>query len=80
MTFSVSNRHVTGPTIPLFNNWKRSLTLVDDVKKLTVNEVSDAFRKYIGNIVWVYHGDPKKVNALNYINGTIKRADNPVSH
>jgi predicted Zn-dependent peptidase len=62
----------------LFNNWHRSLTLVDDVKKLTVNDVSDAFRKYIGNIVWVYQGDPKKVNPLNYTSG-LKKPDNPVS-
>ena len=63
----------------LFNNWRRSLTLMDDVKKLTVEEVSDAFRKYIGNMVWVYQGDPKKVNPLNYTNGTLHKADNPVS-
>jgi zinc protease len=63
----------------LFNNWRRSLTLVYDVKKLTVDEVSDAFRKYIGNIVWVYQGDPKKVTPVNYINGTLHKADNPVS-
>lgn len=64
----------------LFNNWRRSLTLVDDVKKLTVEEVSDAFRKYIGNIVWVYQGDPKKVNPLNFTNGTLHKGDNPVNH
>jgi len=64
----------------LFNNWKRSLTLVDDVKKLTPEEVSDAFRKYINNIVWVYQGDPKKVNQILYINGTLNKGDNPVSH
>jgi len=63
----------------LFNNWKRSLTFVGDVKKLTTEEVSDAFRKYIGNMVWVYQGDPKKVNPLNYTNGTLHKADNPVS-
>lgn len=63
----------------LFNNWHRALTLVDDVKKLTVEEVSDAFRKYIGNIVWVYQGDPKKVDPLKYTNGTLHKADNPVS-
>jgi zinc protease len=63
----------------LFNNWRRSLTLVSDVKKLTVEEVDNAFRKYIGNIVWVYQGDPKKVNPLSYINGTLHKADNPVS-
>jgi len=53
----------------LFDNWHRALTLVDDVKKLSVSDVSDAFRKYIGNTVWVYQGDPKKVTAQLYING-----------
>jgi zinc protease len=62
----------------IHNNWRRSLTLVEDVKKLTAEQVSDAFRKYIGNIVWVYQGDTKKVNPLLYTNGTIKGADNPV--
>jgi predicted Zn-dependent peptidase len=64
----------------LFDNWRRSLTLVDDVKKLSTEEVSDAFRKYIGNIIWVYQGDPKKVNPLLYTNGTLHKADNPVSN
>ncbi len=53
----------------LFDNWRRALTLVDDVKKLTLTEVNDAFRKYIGSTVWVYQGDPQKVTAQNYING-----------
>ena len=61
----------------LFDNWHRALTLVDDVKKLTTEQVSDAFRKYITNIVWVYQGDPKKVTAQNYING-IDKGGNPV--
>ena len=64
----------------LHNNWKRSLTLANDVKKLTPEQVSDAFRKYIGNIIWVYQGDPKKVNPLLYTNGTLNKGDNPVSH
>ncbi|RYE23115.1 MAG: insulinase family protein [Sphingobacteriaceae bacterium] len=64
----------------LHNNWKRSLTLADDVKKLTTDDVSNVFKKYIGNISWVYQGDPKKVSPVMYINGTIKRADNPVMH
>jgi zinc protease len=62
----------------LFGNWHRALTLVDDVKKLTTEQVSDAFRKYITNIVWVYQGDPKKVTAQNYING-LDKGGNPVS-
>ena len=64
----------------LHNNWKRSLTLAEDVKKLTPTQVSDAFRKYIGNIIWVYQGDTKKVNPLLYTNGTLHKADNPVNH
>jgi zinc protease len=64
----------------LHNNWKRSLTLAEDVKKLTPTQVSDAFRKYIGNIVWVYQGDIKKVNPILFTNGTLNKADNPVSH
>ncbi len=63
----------------LFDNWRRSLTLVSDVKKLTLEEVNDAFRKYIGNMVWVYQGDPKKVNPLNFTNGTLHKPDNPVT-
>jgi zinc protease len=64
----------------LHNNWKRSLTLAEDVKKLTPTQVSDAFRKYIGNVMWVYQGDTKKVNPLLYTNGTLNKADNPVNH
>jgi hypothetical protein len=54
--------------------------LADDVKKLTPDEVNTAFRRYVGNISWVYQGDPKKVDQILYINGTIKRPDNPVNH
>ena len=64
----------------LFNNWKRSLTLVDDVKKLTTEQVNNAFKTYINNIVWVYQGDPKKVNQVLYINGTLNKGENGVSH
>ncbi|RYE36215.1 MAG: insulinase family protein [Sphingobacteriaceae bacterium] len=64
----------------LHDNWKRSLTLANDLKKLTTDDVSNVFKKYIGNISWVYQGDPKKVSPVMYINGTIKRADNPVMH
>ncbi|MCJ8208771.1 insulinase family protein [Mucilaginibacter sp. RS28] len=63
----------------IHSNWRRSLTLAEDVKKLTVAQVNDAFRKYIGNMVWVYQGDTKKVNPLLYTNGTLG-VDNPVSH
>ncbi len=62
----------------LHDDWKRSLTFMDDIKKLTLDDVNTAFRNYIGNIVWVYQGDPKKVTPILYINGTLKKADNPV--
>ncbi|MGI4021511.1 MAG: M16 family metallopeptidase [Janthinobacterium lividum] len=64
----------------LHDNWKRSLTLADDVKNLNTEDVNNAFKKYIGNISWVYQGDTKKVSPIMYINGTIKRGDNPVIH
>jgi len=64
----------------VYGDWKRSVTLVDDVKKLTPENISDAFRKYIGNTIWVYQGDTKKVNPLLYTNGTLHKADNPVSN
>lgn len=62
----------------LFNNWRRALTLVDDVKKLTTEQVNDAFRKYITNIVWVYQGDTKKVTAQNFLKG-VDKGGNPVA-
>jgi zinc protease len=64
----------------LHNNWMRSVTLVDDVKKLSVDDVSNAFRKYIGNIVWVYQGDPAKVNPLLFTNGTLNKGGAPTNH
>ncbi|MDF2432955.1 MAG: zinc protease [Mucilaginibacter sp.] len=62
----------------LHDDWKRSLTLMEDIKKLKLEDVNTAFRNYIGNIVWVYQGDTKKVNPVLFTNGTIKKPDNPV--
>jgi len=45
----------------LHNNWKRSLTFSEDVKKLKTADVNRAFNKYFGNITWVYQGDSTKV-------------------
>jgi zinc protease len=47
----------------LHNNWRRTLTLMNDIGKLTPQEVNKAFNTYIGNFSWVYHGNPNKVNA-----------------
>ncbi len=50
----------------LHNNWRRSLTLNDDIKKLTTADLNRVFNKYITNITWVYQGDPAKVNPELY--------------
>jgi len=64
----------------LHGDWKRSLTLISDVNKVTLQDIDNAFDKYIGNIVWVYQGDIKKVDPTLYKNGTLHQADNPVSY
>ncbi len=50
----------------LHNNWKRSITLNEDFKKLTVKDVNAAFNKYVNNMTWVYQGDPTKVTPSLY--------------
>jgi zinc protease len=62
----------------LHGDWKRSQTVIADVKKITVEDINNAFSKYIGNIVWVYQGDTKKVTPKLYTSGTA-HPDNPVS-
>jgi zinc protease len=47
----------------LHSNWKRALTLSDDVKKVTLPEINAAFNKYMSKMVWAYQGDPAKANA-----------------
>lgn len=47
-------------------SWKRANTIKDDMKKVTLSQLNQAFNKYINNITWSYQGDPKKVNAVLY--------------
>jgi zinc protease len=63
----------------LHGDWHRAMTLISDVNKVTLDDINNAFHKYIGNIVWVYQGDTKKVTPTLYTNGTIHAPDNPVS-
>jgi len=51
-----------------------------DVKNISLDDINTAFNKYIGNIVWVYQGDPKKVDPLLYKNGTLHNNDSPVGN
>jgi zinc protease len=46
----------------LHNNWKRALTISDDMKRVSLTELNYAFNKYMGNIVWAYQGNPSQVN------------------
>ncbi len=64
----------------MHGDWKRALTYMTNIKKLTLADINNAFNKYIGNIVWVYQGDPKKVDPVLYKNGTSHVGDNPVSN
>jgi len=47
-------------------NWKRSMEIKNDIKKVSLEQMNNAFKKYINNITWVYQGDPKKVDAQLY--------------
>ncbi|MBK9485103.1 MAG: insulinase family protein [Chitinophagaceae bacterium] len=46
----------------LHNNWKRALTLSDDMKKVTLPELNTVFNKYIAHMVWAYQGNPAQAN------------------
>ena len=48
----------------IHGNWKRSIQIRDDIKKVSLDQMNNAFKKYINNITWVYQGDPKKVDAV----------------
>jgi predicted Zn-dependent peptidase len=52
------------------NNWRRSIEITNDINKLTLGQVNNAFKKYIGYITWVYQGDPKKVDTKLYTQKT----------
>jgi zinc protease len=45
-------------------DWHKALTLKEDLKKVTPEEVNMVFNKYVGNFTWVYQGDPKQVNPV----------------
>lgn len=48
----------------LHNNWKRALTISDDMKKVSLPELNTVFNKYISNMVWAYQGNPAKANPV----------------
>lgn len=46
----------------LHDNWKRALTINDDLKKVTLQDIDNVFNKYINKLTWSYRGDPARVN------------------
>ncbi len=47
-------------------NWKRANTIKDDVKNVSLEDMNNAFKKYMTNVTWSYQGDPKKVTPVLY--------------
>jgi predicted Zn-dependent peptidase len=46
----------------IHNNWRRAITIKDDMKSVSVDDLNRVFNKYVSNITWAYQGDPKKVD------------------
>jgi predicted Zn-dependent peptidase len=46
----------------LFGNWRRAVSLKDDINKVNVEDINKAFNKYFTNVTWAYMGNPAKVN------------------
>ena len=51
----------------LFNDWRRSIRINEDMKKVSVEDVNKAFNKYVKDFTWVYQGDTSKVSPALYI-------------
>jgi zinc protease len=66
----------------LFNDWRRSVRINEDMKKINREEVSKSFNKYIKDFTWVYQGDTSKVNPALYSAMPVnqKLPDNKVSN
>ena len=63
----------------LHDNWKRALTLSDDVKKVTLPELNSVFNKYMTNLVFAYQGDPAKADAALFTESKVAKPDLPKS-
>jgi len=46
----------------IHNNWRRAITIKEDMKKVSVQDLNRVFNKYMSNFTWAYQGDPKKVD------------------
>jgi len=50
----------------LFNDWRRSLRINEDIKKVNIDDINKSFNKYVKDFTWVYQGDTSKVNPALY--------------
>ena len=64
----------------LHNNWRRALTLNEDLKKVSAADVNKAFNKYVTSLTWVYQGDPSKVDPTLYSNSKVKLPPSKVTN
>lgn len=56
----------------LHNNWRRALTISDDMKKVSTAELNAVFNKYMNNLVWVYQGNPAKANPALFTGSAVQ--------
>ena len=63
----------------LHNDWRRALTINEDVKKITVADLNRAFNKYFTKLSWVYQGDPSKVNPALFTSSSTDKIKLPPS-
>jgi predicted Zn-dependent peptidase len=63
----------------LHDNWRRAITLNEDLKPITAAHLNEVFNKYITNLTWVYQGDPGKVDAKLYSQGNEQKTTLPTS-
>jgi predicted Zn-dependent peptidase len=61
----------------LHNNWRRALTISDDMKKVSTADLNAVFNKYMNNLVWVYQGNPAKANATLFTGKATKALPKP---
>jgi zinc protease len=46
----------------IHGDWKRALTIADDMKKVSLQDLNRVFNRYVTNISWVLQGDPTKAD------------------
>jgi zinc protease len=50
----------------IHGNWKRAVTIKDDMKNVNLTDLNRVFSKYMTSLSWVFQGDPKKADEKLY--------------